>query len=142
MVFPEVGLGAEEAAQDPFVADERVNLEALLGSEGLETGDVLILERGKFVAVLADDELRVGVEAGFECVLGGDGLALGSARAGGFLTVEPVGFDLTLRSHRIFLMSTVAMRMTRDKRTEAGVVATARVDVGGVQVNGGCSILA
>jgi hypothetical protein len=60
-----VGFGAEEAAQHPLVAEERVDLETLLGSEGLEPVDVLVLERGKFVGALADDELRVGVEPGF-----------------------------------------------------------------------------
>jgi hypothetical protein len=97
-----VGFGAEEAAQDPLVAYERIDLETLLRSEGLEAGDVLVLERGKLVAALADDELRVGVEAGFEGVLGGDGLAFRSARAGGFLGIEPVGFNLTLGSHGFF----------------------------------------
>jgi hypothetical protein len=65
----------------------------------LEASGVLVLERGKLIAALADDELRVGIEAGFQGVLRGDGLAFGSARAGGLLCVEPVGFDLTLGRH-------------------------------------------
>jgi hypothetical protein len=60
-----VGFGAEEAAQDPLIAEERVHLEALFGREGLEAGEVLVLERGKFLATFSDDELRLGVEAGF-----------------------------------------------------------------------------
>jgi hypothetical protein len=85
VVFPELGFGAEEAAEDPLIAQERIDLEALLGGEGLEASDVLVLELRELGAILAGDELRLGIEPGFEGVLGGDGLALRSAGAGGFL---------------------------------------------------------
>ena len=49
ILLPESGLGAEEAPQDPLTAQERVHLEA---------GEVLVLEFGELVAVLANDELR------------------------------------------------------------------------------------
>ena len=65
VVFPQVGFGAEKAAQHPLIADEVIDVETLFGRERLETGDVLVLERGKFVGALADDELRVGIESGF-----------------------------------------------------------------------------
>jgi len=64
-----VSFGPEETAQDPLIAEERVHLEALLGREGLEAGEVLVLERGKVVAIFSDDELRLGVEPGFDGVL-------------------------------------------------------------------------
>ena len=94
-MFPEVGFGAEEAAEGPFVSDERVDVETLFGSAGAEAGEVLVLELGEFLAGLAVDELGLGIEAGFESVLGRDGLAWGSTRACGFFGVEPVGVDLT-----------------------------------------------
>jgi len=101
VVFPELGFGAEETAQDPLAAKERIDLETLLGGEGLEAGAVLILKRGKRGAVLTDDELRLGIEAGFEGVLRGDGLALGRAGAGGLLSVEAVGLNLRQGSQGI-----------------------------------------
>jgi len=99
VVLPQVGFSAKESAQDPLAADERIDLETLLGSEGLEAGEVLVLELGELGAVFSGDELRLGVEPGFKGVHAGDGLALRSARAGGFFGVEAVSLDLTLSSH-------------------------------------------
>ena len=39
----------------------------------------------------AADELSFGVDAGFEGIHGGAGLALGGAGSGGFLCVEAIG---------------------------------------------------
>ncbi|HUI80434.1 MAG TPA: hypothetical protein VLY24_21060 [Bryobacteraceae bacterium] len=63
-----MGLGAEEAAEDPLVADERIDLKAFLGGEGLEAGDVFVLEFGEPATVFSGDVLRLGVESGFEGV--------------------------------------------------------------------------
>ena len=52
--------------------------------------------RGFFAA----DELRLGVDAGFECVHGGAGLALGGAGSGGFLRVATIGRELFLGCHK------------------------------------------
>ena len=101
MIFPQVGFGAEEAAKSPLIAQERIDLEALLGGQWLEADEVVVLERGELLAALAGDELRFGVEAGFESVEARDGLAFGSARTRGLLRVELVGCDLTWGSHEI-----------------------------------------
>ena len=125
MIFPELRFGAEEAAQDPLAAQERINLETFFGREGLKAREVLVLERGEIVAGFAGDELRFGIEAGLEGVLGRDGLALGCAGASGFLRVEAIGLDLTLRSHRGSLASTVTAGKRRAGERAAGVIAGA-----------------
>jgi len=81
--FPEVGFGAEETAEHPFIADEGIDLEALFGGVGLEAGEVLDLEAVEVGALFAVAELGIGVEAGFESVLRRHGFALGGARTGG-----------------------------------------------------------
>jgi hypothetical protein len=98
--FPEVGLDTEEAAQEPFGPDEGIHLETLVGREGLEARGIFVLEGAEIVPILAKDELGFGVEPGLEGVLGGDGLAFRGAGAGGFLRVEAVGLNLTLRRHK------------------------------------------
>ena len=130
VVFPELSFGAEEAAQDPFVAEEVVNLEALLGSGGLETFEVLVLELGELAAVLAGDELGLGIQAGFQSVHGRYSLALRRTRAGGFLSVEAIGLDLTRSRHSISLAYTIAVGLGRAGFRRAGFVAGAWVDYG------------
>jgi hypothetical protein len=98
--FPEVGFGAEEATEHPLVADEGIDLEALFGGAGLEAGEIFDLEAVEIGALLAVAELGIGVEAGFESVLGRHSFALGGARTGGLLRVEAIGLDLTEGCHR------------------------------------------
>jgi hypothetical protein len=75
VVFPQVSLDAEEAAKEPFVADEAIDLEALLGVARFVGPD-------EFLAGFAEDELRCGIEAGFEGILRGGALAFLGARSG------------------------------------------------------------
>jgi hypothetical protein len=82
VVFPEMGFDAEEAAQGPLVADERVDVETLLGSVRLEAPEVLLLQQREIGAILTVDELRFGIETGLEGVLGGPDLALPSGEVG------------------------------------------------------------
>ena len=77
VVLPELRLDAEEASEQPLIADEGVDEETLVGAVGEEARGVLVLEFGELLAALADDEGGVGVETGFEGVLGRDGFALG-----------------------------------------------------------------
>jgi hypothetical protein len=61
-------------------------------------------ERGELLGVFAEEgELGVedglGTDAVLEGVLGGTGLALGGARAGGELGIAAVGFDLSFGGH-------------------------------------------
>jgi hypothetical protein len=97
--FPEVGFGAEEAAERPFAAEEGIDIRALFGRLRRKTGEILDLEAVEIFGVFAVAELGIGVEAGFESVLGGRGFAFTGARTGGFLRVEAVGVDLAVRGH-------------------------------------------
>ena len=99
VVLPELRLDAEEAAEQPFVADEGIDEETLVGGAGEEASEVLVLEFGELLAALADDEGGVGIETGFEGVLGGRGFAFGSAGSGGLEGVEAVGVNLALSGH-------------------------------------------
>ena len=99
VIFPEVSFDAEEAAEEPLAADELIDLEAGFGSAWGEVGVVLGLEEGEVFAGFAEDELGIGVEAGFEGILGGGALAFGGARSGGVEGVEAIGLDLFLSWH-------------------------------------------
>jgi hypothetical protein len=62
--FPELGFGAEEAAEHPFIADHAIDLETLARGARLELVEVIELELLKIARAFAVDELRVGIEAG------------------------------------------------------------------------------
>jgi hypothetical protein len=97
--LPEVGFDGAETAEEPIAIDEGVDEETLLGGGGLEA---LVIFGGEFLEGcrgFALDDLGFSVDAGFECVHGGSGLALGGARSGGFARVGAVGRDLFLRCH-------------------------------------------
>ena len=98
--FPEVGFGAEEAAERPFVAEKGIDVEALFGRLGRKAGEVFDLEAVEIGAVLAIAELGIGVEAGFESVLRRHSFAFRGARTRGFLRVEAIGLDLTEGCHK------------------------------------------
>ena len=56
-------------------------------------------EGAEFRGIFAGDDLGAGVEAGFEGIAAGGGLALGGAWAGGFLGVLAVGGGLLGGAH-------------------------------------------
>jgi hypothetical protein len=99
VVLPDVGLGAEHAAEEPFAAEHAVHLKAFAGVAGTDHLEVVLLEGVEIGAVFADDELGLGVESGLEGVHGRGGLARGRAGAGGELGVAAIGLDLTLCGH-------------------------------------------
>jgi hypothetical protein len=98
-IFKELGFGDAEAAEGPLAADEVVEEEAAFGGSGavalVELVDEL-LEVGEF---LGREDEGFGVDAGFEGVHGGSGLACDRGGAGGFLGVTTVGFYLTKGRH-------------------------------------------
>jgi hypothetical protein len=94
-----LGFGVVEAAEGPLAADEVVDVEALFGVGGVVVEVALLDELLKFGEVLAGKEEGLGVDAGFEVVHGGDGLACDGGGAGGFLGVTAVGFYLTKSRH-------------------------------------------
>ena len=98
--LPELGLDGAEAAEEPLAVDEGVDEHALLGGGGAEAAVIFageFLEGGEDFAA---DELGFGVDAGFEGIHGGAGLALGGAGSGGFLRVEAIGCELFLGCHK------------------------------------------
>jgi hypothetical protein len=77
-----------------------VDEHALLGGGGAEAvvrfADEFLEGGGDFAA----DELGFGVDAGFEGVHGGAGLARGGAGSGGFLCVDAIGCELFWGCHK------------------------------------------
>jgi hypothetical protein len=98
-MFPELGFADTEAAEEPLGVDEGVDEHALFGSGGTEAVVIFSFESLEVDGFFAADDLRFGVDAGFEGIHGGAGLALRGAGAGGFLCVEAVGLDLLLGWH-------------------------------------------
>ena len=96
---PEVGFADAEAAEEPFGIDEGIDEHALLRSGGKEAIMVLRFESFEVGLEFAADDLRFGVDAGFEGIHGGAGLALRGAGSGGFLRVEAIGVDLFFGWH-------------------------------------------
>jgi hypothetical protein len=105
-VLPERGFGAAQAAVAPFDVTERID-QRPLGKAG---GEILVValsgEFGQIVGGLVEDNRSFGVDAELQGVEAGCGLALGGARAAGFLCVKAVGGDLFLGCHkRTFYLS-------------------------------------
>jgi hypothetical protein len=98
-VLPELGLGFAEAAELPLGGYHGIDEEALLGSGGLKAVIMLDGEGFEDVRDLAGDEVGVSVNAGFEGIEAGNGLALFGAGAGGVLRVAAIRLNLTDSSH-------------------------------------------
>jgi hypothetical protein len=81
-VFPEVGIGAAEAAKGPLAEDEVVEEEARLGGRGAMVVVILGLEPIEGVRVFPGEDFGFGVDTGLE--VGGDdaGLTFGGGGAG------------------------------------------------------------
>ena len=97
------GFGFEPAvsAEHPFEVGEGVDEGALGGGGGAVFGGELGFEGLELGGALVPDDDAGAVEAGFEGVAAGDGLALGGARAGAFLCVQAVGLDLLVGRHKV-----------------------------------------
>jgi hypothetical protein len=98
--FEDLGVDSSKAAEQPFVVDEGIDEEAFFGGGGSPTLLVFGGEGFEIGGILAADDLRFGVNAGFGGVETGDGLALDGAWAGGFLRVEAIRLDLLNGSHK------------------------------------------
>jgi hypothetical protein len=101
LVFPELGFDAAEAALGPLGGDEGVDESQLVGVGWDEVEEELGGEGFELGGIFAGDDVGPGVDAGFECVQGGGGFALGRGGAGRFLGVEAIGVDLCLGGHRL-----------------------------------------
>jgi hypothetical protein len=94
-----LGFGVVEAAEGPLAADDVVDIEALFGVGGVVVEVALLDELLEVGEVFAGEEEGFGVDAGFEAVHGGDGLACERGGAGGFLGITSVSFYLTKGRH-------------------------------------------
>ena len=87
LIIPELGFDAAEAALDPLGGDEGVDKGEFGGAGWLVVVQVCGGEGFEFGGIFAGDDVGPGVDAGFQGVEGGAGLAFGGFGAGGFLGV-------------------------------------------------------
>jgi hypothetical protein len=95
-----LALDSAEAAQEPFAIDEGIDEHPLFGGGGTEALVVFAGELFELRDGFAGDGLGSGVDAGFEGVHGGVGLALDGAGSGGSLRIETIGCELFLGCHK------------------------------------------
>jgi hypothetical protein len=82
LVFPEFGIDCTEPAKQPLIADESID-EAAFFRCGWFEALVVFGDKGFQVGlVLRPDEERFRIDAGFQGIAAGDGLAFGGARPG------------------------------------------------------------
>jgi len=92
--------GAAKAAAEKFAVDEVVDHGALLGGAGLMVVVVFGAEGGAFRGIFPGEDFGRGVDAGFQGIPGGAGLALSGAWTGTLLGVETIGADLLESCHK------------------------------------------
>ena len=90
---------AAVAAELPLGGDEQIDERALSGVGGLVLLVVFGNEGIEHIGIFAGEDFGLGVNAGFESVETGGGLALDGAGAGGFLRITAIRFDLWDSSH-------------------------------------------
>ena len=111
LVLPELGFGGAEAAEGPLAVDELVDEEASFGGSGAVALVILVDELVEVGLIFRGEEKGFGVDAGFEGVHGGDGLACDRGGAGGMLGVTAVSFYLAESRHG-WLRDRVALGLT------------------------------
>src|ERR1017187_7474712 len=82
-VAKDLGFGDGEAAEGPGGADQDIDQVALLGKSGAEALEVLFSESSELLGIFAGNGEGLGIDAGFQGIHAGAGLALGGARARG-----------------------------------------------------------
>jgi hypothetical protein len=90
----EVGLDALEAALLPVGAEHDIDVEGLGGGLGMEVAVVVGDESVVVGGIFAADDDRGGIDAVFQGIEAGGGLALGGAGSGGLLRVGAIGVEL------------------------------------------------
>jgi hypothetical protein len=101
LALPDLRLDFAEAAKEPVGGSEGIDEDAFLrggGPEAVLVAGGEVLESGE---ILATDDERPGVNAGFQGIQGGGGLARGGAWAGRFHGIAPVGVGLRGGRHRV-----------------------------------------
>ncbi len=102
LVLPELGFDAAEAALGPLGGDEGIDQRALVGVGGPVVEQEFGGKGLEFAGIFAANDVRPGVDAGFEGVQRGGGFAFGGSGAGRFLGITAVGFNLTESRHKWF----------------------------------------
>ena len=115
-VLPDLGFGLAETAKLPRGGHHGVDEEAVFGRRGLKAGVVLEGEGFKGDGIFAGDDVGLSVNAGFEGIETGNGLALCGTGAGGFLCIEAVGLDLMCSGHEFRLQGS---RRVGERQAEA-----------------------
>src|SRR5260370_36880684 len=100
LVLPRFGFGGAEAAEVPLTVDEIIDENAGFGGGGTETLVAVLDEFLELGLVFGGEDEGFGVDAGFEGIHGGGGLACDRGGAGGLLGIAAVSFDLTESRHR------------------------------------------
>ena len=95
----EIGLNGQEATLLPVGAQHGLDVEDFRGGLGTELAVVVGGEGVVVGGIFAGYDEGGGVDAVFECVEAGGGLALDGAGSGGFLRVGLIGRDLSWGSH-------------------------------------------
>jgi hypothetical protein len=98
-ILPDLGLEFVEATDLPVGGYHDIHQEALHGGGGLEVVVVFEGEGFQDGGVFAGDDLGLSVDAGFEGMEAGNGIAFDGARAGGFRRIEAVGLVLIVCRH-------------------------------------------
>jgi hypothetical protein len=99
VVCPKLGFGGAEAPLEPLAVDEVVDEGAGFGGGGLVALVVFVDQEFEIGELFGGEDEGFGVNAGFEGVHGGGGLARDGGRAGGVLGITAVGFYLTESGH-------------------------------------------
>jgi len=98
--LPGFRLGFAETAEEPVGGDQGVDEDGLFGARGLEAFVVAGFQSVEVLGFLAADDLRFGVDAGFEGVHGREGFARDRAGAGALLRITTIRFDLVNAGHK------------------------------------------
>ena len=89
-VVPQFGFDAAETAEAPFICNERVDEEALIGVGGGVVFVVFGGELGEIFGFFVEHDLGGGEDAVLQGVVAGRGFACGCARSGGFLRIHAI----------------------------------------------------
>jgi len=92
--------GPAKAATEKLAVNEVVHHGALLGGAGLVVVVVFGLEGGPFGGIFPREDFGLGVDAGFQGIPRGAGLALGGAWTGAVLRIEAIRADLLESCHK------------------------------------------
>jgi hypothetical protein len=113
---PELGLGFVEAAKEPVGVNEGIDEAAFFGSGRLEAVEILGGEGFESGGIFAGDDEGLSVDSGLQRIHAGGGLAGDRARAGGFLSVAAIGFELFEGGHAGVLRNDEGSRAACGKR--------------------------